>query len=347
MPEAAIVVRPAPKPAWALLGKFDDVGLERVKALRERLADMRQRPINYVSYAEAEGACEELAKKLRAEFGTDELQRFRFVAVPRGGLIVLGMLSYILGLKHSQLEPPHPPEIPLVVVDDVAISGARFGRFLRRYTDHQQVVFAHLYSHPDMRQAIEEQEPTVRACVSARDLHDHAPERLGSRYASWRQSWRTLHAGPRYWSGQPDRVCFAWNEPSHSFYNAALEKAEAGWRIMSPELCLKNRPAFGAAHPRVQLQPEGNGPLQASADVIFGELGEQIVVGNLDTSTCFTLSDVAADMWRAVIAHGEEDAAASALAAEYEIDEDTLRADLHAFVDDLLARELLVRCQPA
>jgi hypothetical protein len=144
MPRATLVVRPAPDPLLGVAGYFDGADRVRLGALRWQLERVLPR-LRYVSYARAQEDCERLAARLVERFGRDELRDFRFVAIPRGGFVVLGMLAYILGLRGSQLEPPHPPDAPLVVVDDCALSGVRFGQFLER-VDCSRVVFAHLYS---------------------------------------------------------------------------------------------------------------------------------------------------------------------------------------------------------
>ena len=77
--------------------------------------------------------------------------------------------------------------------------------------------------------------------------------------------------------------------------------------------------------------------------MLFGEYGEDIVVGNMETKASFSLTGVAADMWKAVVEHGTLEAAVATLSNEYEVDEGVLRADLRGFVEDLLARDLLER----
>jgi hypothetical protein len=91
----------------------------------------------------------------------------------------------------------------------------------------------------------------------------------------------------------------------------------------------------------VQVQPEGQGPVRPSSRVLFGEYAGNIVVGNIETKASFRLTEVAADMWRAVVKHGSLEGAVVALSSEYEVDERTLRADLRDFVEDLLAQDLL------
>jgi hypothetical protein len=75
--------------------------------------------------------------------------------------------------------------------------------------------------------------------------------------------------------------------------------------------------------------------------VLFGEFEESIVVGNVETRSSFALTGVAADMWRAIVERGDLDEAAASLSEEYAVDPSTLRGDLRAFADDLLAQNLL------
>jgi len=323
-----------------VVGRFDAAAEARLTTLGPQLANRLAR-LRYVSYSRAEEDCERLANLLIERFGRDELRRFRFAGIPRGGLVVLGMLSYMLGLEHAQLEPPYPPDAPLVMVDDCALSGFRFDQFLAR-SESRQVVFAHLYSHPELREAVEAQQPRVIACVGARDLHDHAAESLGAEYPDWREHWLArLGVDSGYWLGQPDHLCFPWNEPDVSVWNPVTQKIERGWRIVPPELCLKNRPALGTEPIPVQIQPEGVGSLRPSERVLFAEFEGSIVVGNMETKANFTLAGVAADMWRAVVEHGDLDEAVFSLSQEYDVDQSTLRADLGGFVKDLLGLDLL------
>ena len=339
MPRATLVVRPAPEPLLGVLSCLDAAGRARLEALRWQLEHMLPRS-RYVSYARAEEDCERLASQLVERFGRDGLRDCRFVAIPRGGFVVLGLLAYILGLPRSQLETPHPPDAPLVVVDDCALSGVRFGGFLER-CESRRVVFAHLYSPPELREAIETREPDRVTCLSAHDLRDHALENLGEEYPAWRERWLKRMDRHGYWVGQPDHLCFAWNEPDTGFWNPVTEKEESGWRLAPPELCLKNRPAPGAKPVPVQVQPRGKGPLKPSSRVLFGELEGQIVVGDLKAEESFVLSDVAADMWQAIIKYGNLEDVAETLSKDYDVDGTALRADLRNFIDDLLYRGLL------
>jgi hypothetical protein len=339
MSRAVLIARPAPDPLLGIVGYFDAAGRARLDVLRWQL-DNYLPSLRYIGYAQAEEDCERLAAQLVEHFGREELRSFRFTAIPRGGFIVLGMLAYALDLQYSQLEGSHPPEIPLVVVDDYAGSGVRFGRFLERL-GNRQVVFAHLYSHPDLRAAIEAREAGRVTCFSARDLQDCAPKLYGEGYYAWRERWLARMDRHGYWVGEPNPVCFAWNEPDTVTWNPVSDREEPGWRLIPPELCLKNRVAPGTEPIQVQVQPKGKGPLKPSSRVLFGELEGQMVLGDLEAEECFVLDSVGTDMWQAVVEHGNIEGATNALMEIYEVNGTVLRDDLQRFVEDLLARGLL------
>ncbi len=342
MPGAVLVVRRTPRPVLGVIGRFDAAAEARLEVLGPQLAKGLD-CLRYVDYSQAQDDCERLAGLLIERFGREELRRFRFVGIPRGGLIVLGMLSYVLGLERTQLEGPHPPDAPLVVVDDCAFSGFRFDEFLAR-CESRRIAFAHLYSHPELRAAVEARQPRVVACLGAQDLHDHAPARHGAQYPAWREGWADrLGADSGYWIGQPEHLCFPWSEPDVTVWNPTTERSERGWRLVPPELCVKTRWTLGTQPVSVQVQPEGTGFLRPSERVLYGEIDGSIVVGNTEAKTSFVLTGVAADMWGAVVEHGNLEGAAASLSEMYDAHHAVLYADLRDYTEDLLARDLLER----
>ena len=334
-------MRSTPGPALGILGRFDRAGEARLRGLASGLNDACRR-LRYVSYPQAEQECEQLAARIADRIPPTELARFQFVALPRGGLVVLGMLAYFLGLRRAQLLPPEAPDAPLVVVDDCAFTGLRFSHFLQR-TASPRIIFAPLYSHPDLRAAIEAAEPRVEACISARDLQVHRPESAAGAGSASQLGWVERLGGMRYWAGHTDHLCTPWSEPDRGFWNDVTAQWETGWSIVPPELCLKNRPPRGSRPIPVFEQPAGRGPLRPSERVIFGAFEGQVVIGNLATGESFGLADVAAAMWQGILRHGNLSEVAAALGREYEVDAATLHADLQAFAADLLARGLLVQ----
>ncbi len=335
--DACLVIRSGPQPLLAILGRFNADQEAQLAAQLQRLGPVCA-CLRYITYAQAEQDCMRLAELLVQQVGRDRLQDYSFTAIPRGGLIVLGMLAYALGLKRAQLEPLFPPTTPLVIVDDCAFSGLRFNRFLEN-CPNPKIIFAHLYSHPELRAAIVNRESRVVACLAAQDLHT-LPHRQQD--SNWQERRLAQSNGHYYWLGRTEHVCFPWNEPDRSIYNLSdPDKAIGCLPVIPPQFCLKNRLPPGCQALPVQVQAEGKGPLKPSPHVLFGEFEEQVIVGHLETRAVLGLADTAAAMWRAIVEYGNIEDVICALLKEYAVDETTLRADLRAFVDELLARQLL------
>jgi hypothetical protein len=68
-----------------------------------------------------------------------------------------------------------------------------------------------------------------------------------------------------------------------------------------------------------------------------------VIVANIESGATLSLTDVAADMWRALISSADLDAAVQALLRLYDVDAPTLAADLHDFAADLQEQGILVR----
>jgi hypothetical protein len=327
---ATLVVRTSPAPALVALGRFDESGATRLEALRWQLEHQLPSRLD-LDYPDVESGCAELAARLRTRLGDAFLAEAQFVGIPRGGLIVLGMLAYLLELRHDQLcqAPSGGGERPVVVVDDCAISGDRFQRFLGELPSGP-VVFAHLYSHPDLRSAIERSEARVEACVAARDLTDLAPSRLGDEYAAWRSRWLARQAGRGYWLGQPEHVCFPWNEPDVGVWNPVSEREEKGWSLVPPRRCLKHRGHEAKVEVQV-FEPTSSLP----EHMLYATFEGTTVLIDMRAGTCLALEGVASEMWHALVAGQDLDAASRALAQRYDVTPDVLRRDLAAFRDEL------------
>jgi len=337
---AALVVRQSPNPSLAVVGEFDAATLARLEFLSGWLPEALA-TLHYISYAQVSVDCDLLAAKLQAKLGAEQLQQSHFTAIPRGGLIVLGQLAYALQLKHKQLEGTPATDVPLVVVDDCALTGARFADFLAQHP-HNQVIFACLYAHPDLRQAIEYQEQQVLACVSAHDMVDYAPQHLGTDYESWKQKAWQRNSRKRYWVGHPPELCFPWNEPDHNFWNPVTEELESGWYLLPPKLCVKNRPKAGQATVSVQLQPSPAGTWIPGPEVIFGYWQDQLIVGNGVTGKSLVLSEAAADFWQALITQPTQVDALHQLATTFQVDQTVLQVDLANFIAALVDQGFLV-----
>jgi hypothetical protein len=337
MEEAILVVRAEPPEGIAFMGRFSDEEAARLEWLPAQL-EIQLPHLRYVSWTQAEADVDRLASALVERLGRQEVSDMRFVGIPRGGLIVLGMLTYALGLGSRHLAPKEDGR-PVVVVDDCAISGLRFGEFLRdRIPEAETVVFAHLYSHPGLREAIEAREPRVGAVVAARDLRDLAPELHPEDLQGWRSRWEERSPDGAYWIGQPEHVAFAWSEPDLGFWDASTGSTRVGWRLVPPEACLKNRSHTDASPSRLMIQMPAGGALRLAPGTFHGELDGRVLLAELESGQLVSLSGVAADFWREFLGSGEADGALDRLEARYDAPRAQLRSDAEAFLRTLLER---------
>jgi hypothetical protein len=296
--------------------------------------------LRYVDYPQAERDAVALAERLETRVGRGLVDEAHFLAIPRGGHIVLGMLVTALGVPSSQVGSDGDPERPVVVVDDCGLSGHRIGQWIAA-SSKRRIVVASLYAHPDLVRNMEAAEPRVLACVAGRDLRDCGEERLGALgYRAWRQRWEPRAEPPRYWLGVPEYLAFAWKEPDRMLVNRATGRTEDGWRTFPPALVLANRAAAAGAS-RVQVQADGPGPLRPAASVFVAEVDGGLVVADAERGGAVRLDAVAASMWRALVAHGTCEGAVAQLMRDYGVPGDQLGGDLGRFVDELSNRGLL------
>lgn len=335
------MVREAPSPVLGIVGDrglIEPAGLQAQARAYERAVGR----LRYVDHRRAEQAVEKLAAALVERFGIDAVRRFRYTAVPRGGLIVLGMLAAALDVPAGRIDAPATKEAePLVAVDDCSLSGARLAAFLAGCTA-PSVLFAHLYSHPALRAAVEAREPRVLACIAAHDLRDQGPERLAGTWDEARERWQQRLGASRYWLGDCERIAFPWNEPDRLVWNPATEDVELGWKLLPPERCLKQRSTrWSAVPPRIQIQPRGRGLWRPAAAVLFTWGRGATVVHRLDTGELLRLEGTAHAMWWALLREGAPDPAVRSLRSRYHVEEKTLRSDFGSFFETLRARGLV------
>lgn len=87
-----------------------------------------------------------------------------------------------------------------------------------------------------------------------------------------------------------------------------------------------------------------DGAFAVPPNILLQQLPDQTIIFlDLDTEEYFGLDEVGTRMYEALLAEGSTGAARSVLLDEYDVDEQTLRRDLDAFVAQLLERGLLAR----
>jgi hypothetical protein len=124
-------------------------------------------------------------------------------------------------------------------------------------------------------------------------------------------------------------------------WNGASGRYEIAWRIVPPEICLKNRPAPGSSPIPIQVLPAPRGPLQPTASVIYANYQEKIVVADLAAGRSFRLDGSGSEAWKAIVQCGSVEGAANFLGQEYQAPQDLLQRDLQRFASDLLSQGLL------
>ncbi len=88
-------------------------------------------------------------------------------------------------------------------------------------------------------------------------------------------------------------------------------------------------------------KPEHDGLVTVPSDVILQELGDEIVVANLETGVYFALNEVAARTWALLRDAPSIDAVVLALLDEYEVDKTMLKADVEALLQQFQSYGLM------
>lgn len=334
---AVLLVREQP-PVLALLGSFDEITSAGIR-LQIRALEQFCDHLFYIDYLAVARACDRLASGLEVALGQRALEEARFAAIPRGGLVILGLLAPLLGLTSEQLSPSPDPDQLLVVVDDCAISGARFRQYLSR-CDSRRIAFTPLCSPASLRRAMQAREPRLTICLSAVDLLELPEAPLPDQLERRRLR---IERGDCYWLGATESLCFPWNEPDRTLWNPRTERSERAWRIVPPELCLKNRPAPGISPLPIQVQPApGPGPLGPAESVLQAEIDGDVALCDERSGRVFRLEGAGADLWRGLAHTGDLERTLAGLRSTYDVPSEILEADARRLVEDLLARGLLV-----
>lgn len=284
-----------------------------------------------VDYKAAEYHSLQVAEKTRVVLG-DKIQTSRFIPIPRGGMIVLGILSYALRLKKEQFQSgPKQSDLPVVVVDDCCLSGAQFSKFIDSL-DSDRIVFVHLFSNPKVRDAILKNETRVEACLAAEDL----PELEGYSSRDHSNFYRDKLPGRRYWLGRVQPIAFPWSEPDGVLWNEKKGKIETNWHRASPDKCLAARMELG-----VPINSLPAGSICVPIGIVWKIDGDEVTLWDSSNDRVYVLKETSSAMWRALVAYGNENAACEYLLTQYDVEKETLRHDLDVFGQDLLARGLL------
>jgi hypothetical protein len=332
-PPCSVLVRSEP-PALAIISELTETQQRELARQADALRG-RFRSFRYVSYERAEAAVATLAAEIAPWLADPEWRGCHFLAIPRGGHVVLGMLTTLLDIPRERLQPPADARTPVVLVDDCALSGTRLREQLATLPA-ERVAFVHLYSSPALRAAVLAAEPRVRQCVVAGNLASlpcDLPCGLLDRPSQW-----TGLAERGYWLGRAEFVTFAWGEPDRMVGNPDGDGLLLGWKLLPPELCLKHR--LLPSIPVVQ-QERGHPPFRPGPSAFFADVGDHVEIAGGHGGSLLRLTGVAADSWRLLVATGSLKATHDSLLDRYDVSAPDLERDLQRLTAELRALGLL------
>ncbi|MCS3665203.1 PqqD family protein [Salinibacter ruber] len=338
---ASVVLRPGEAPRLSIIGWFSQEEAAHIRAAIPWFINALSR-LRLVDYTQVEAGCIRLGEALKSRLQDQFLEDASFVGIPRGGTVVLGLLSYVLGLDQTQIHPQDLTCGPLIVVDDCFLSGARLARFLEEHPSPTEVVAAGLYAHPDLRTAVEQVQPRVKACVTARDLTDYAPEIYGDDYEAWKARWDRRETGPRLWTGITEHLYFPWGEPDYGIWNSETEQTDRAWTVAPPDRSLEARfSGQRGSEGAVQIQRPASGAISVPPEVFYATFSDHVLIGATGSEECLELDGSAADFWMALVTCETISEAKVVLQRKYEIEPERLKSDLRAFVETLADRQFL------
>ncbi|SEK48995.1 PqqD family peptide modification chaperone [Halomonas daqiaonensis] len=353
---SALIGRYEPAPLLAVVGTFTEEQQALLMQLRDQL-DLLMQEREFVDYPHAEAVCGRLAERLVATFSAEFLKSAQFAAIPRGGLIVLGMLAYHLDLRPEQLTTLDAAAVEktLFVVDDCSLSGTRFRESLS-LTAADDVVFCPLYAPEALCAGIVSCEPRVVACLSGATLEDTTPAPGGAGHEAWRRQRLARLGDDCYWPGQTLGVAFAWCTPRTRRWDETAGRFVEGWDVVPPSRCLKRRlllrrlenDAIVDYLPTLTLNiPYPGADIRAHDRVLWCCKDDGVIVARIpqraaDSASVYRLDGISAKFWQLLMIQGSMQRALAALLGRYQVSRERLEADMDALVEQMRAEGLLV-----
>jgi hypothetical protein len=258
------------------------------------------RSLRFVDFRQGQADAALLAARLQVHYTEAELQEMIFVAIPRGGLFVLGWLSYLLDLRPEQLDARNAAEASrLCLVDDCALSGYRLRQQLDRSANRLLVV-AVLYATAGMDAAARAYNGRVETLLCAHRLTPQegpaaAPPGDGR-----------LCAGPAH------ALAFSWNEPDFLIQTPFDDRPMPQWRLLPPHRCLANRQALA-----LPPSPVTDRQWLVPDQVAYGWSTGTLYLLQTGDALPYRLDGLPADVWRALAGYGRRETALSFLSAHY------------------------------
>jgi hypothetical protein len=81
--------------------------------------------------------------------------------------------------------------------------------------------------------------------------------------------------------------------------------------------------------------------IEISEDIVWRELGGEVLILDLASQHYFGLTGSGSDMWQLIAKHGSSDTVLDCMLAKYGVEPANLRADFEKLVDELAAKGML------
>jgi hypothetical protein len=82
--------------------------------------------------------------------------------------------------------------------------------------------------------------------------------------------------------------------------------------------------------------------VRPAPEVVFLEVEGEMVLMDPRAEQYYALDDVGARCWQLLVEHDDVEAVVASMLTEFDVDEATLRSDIHALMEQLLAAGLVV-----
>ena len=78
--------------------------------------------------------------------------------------------------------------------------------------------------------------------------------------------------------------------------------------------------------------------MQLAAGTLYGEIGDQVLVAQLESGQVISLEGVSAELWRGFLRSPDPDATLDKVQAQYEVSRKDLQGDATAFLQEISRR---------
>ncbi len=328
-----VIVRRDPA-TIVVVGVHADDLLGEVELLRRQIVSSLDHT-RLVAFDDAVGLAARLAARLRSD--VDDIAAHTVAPIARGGLIVAGMLGYLVPLEKRRFTDSDP-EAPVLIVDDIALSGLRVGAAIRAAGD-RPITIATLCAPAPLIEAVRSAEPGVVDFVTAIELPDRTHDLVDIDPDAYRERWGGAGV---YWVGRTDHVVFGWSEPESEATNPVTGEPSLGWKLAPPSMCLATAHRSDTDGPLI-LWDEATrvSPPVAPGWVVAVADDTTYVARDAEAGSTITLAGAAHEMFWAVVEESDQRAVLGRLASCFDVDEGTLATDLEEFVGELVAEGVI------